>query len=258
MALSSSTESASNDAAERGKVDLMRKGLRLIQPGPAGVALGLKRNDRLIAINGIAFIGDLGSLNKRMKKTQNAFVAFTFMRENREWNVLTNTADLGRWGVCDAVEDTQRARVDPQTLENFELFVNHKREYDLQSLSPSNLAVLMTMLWLAQMRLWSPLMIIFAAVLVTLPIGIWIGLSVYGLASVYVWRSARELFRSDRVAKGFLPFAVVAATSEAEAHRVCGEIAPGLRFAYSGAPGASMKPDYYDELGSTSDEDGPT
>ncbi|TCP61395.1 hypothetical protein EV663_105113 [Rhodovulum bhavnagarense] len=206
--------------------------------GPAGRALGLRPGDRLIALNGLPLTGTARDLDARLGPDRPAQL-LVFRRDEITLPVLSDTARLGRWDEIMPPDPAPEARhIPPETMRNWELFRDGGTRYDLQPLDRPILALVATPLWLAHHRLWQPLAAHVAASACALPGGAWLSILVYLLGAVYVWRAARTLFRVNRMARGFVPFAVVAAPDGPGAQTLCDVLAPGCRHAYAAPPKA--------------------
>ncbi|PWR02557.1 hypothetical protein DKT77_10190 [Meridianimarinicoccus roseus] len=217
--------------------------LSLDAPGPHGAALGLRPGDLLTAVNGIAVGPSEAHLRARFGKAGTKTRALTFHRGTGCFNVLASRPDLGRWvplapepDVLRQIEREQSGRLYPDHMCNWEVYRNADGFYDLQPLRNSLLALLAAPVWLAQMRLWAPMAVMLAVVLVAIPTGWIMTTLMHVLASIYIWRAGPALFRADRIASGFRPQAIVAAAHERGAHQAYTAFDPKARFVYSVRP----------------------
>ncbi|PRY86481.1 hypothetical protein [Donghicola tyrosinivorans] len=231
-----STEPASNDTDSKSPP---AHRLKLKALDVAAIALGLKSGDELIAVNGLPFDGGEMQLRERFGR-KGITVALTFEREGRKFVVLASNPNLGTWtrgAEYDAAEAAKNAkRILPDGLINWEVYRDINDVYDLQQQRPSALAIALTPLWLAQMRLWTPLAIWVATIIVTAPIGLYVVLLTQVLAWTYFWNTGPEFFRRDRIARGMKPFMVIAASSEAKVHGYLKKEFPELHFVYDPVP----------------------
>lgn len=195
--------------------------------------LGLELRDMLIAVNGVPFAHDKAELPYRLTHLVRGRTALTFRRDGEDFTVIATTPALGAWDPVDAPSDIERRRLSPNVMTNWEIYVHDDGHYDLQPLTPSLVALLAAPFWLAQMRLWVPMATVLSVVIITLPFGFWMTAAVYGVASVYVWRMSQELFRADRIARGFSPYRVIAAPSEKAVHTYCEKSAKDLHYVYA-------------------------
>ncbi len=218
-----------------------RKGrhLELASLEVGSIALGLKVGDELIAVNGLPFDGSTQDLRARFGRGSPT-IALTFQREERKFVVLSNTPNLGRWKEgreydADQAEQTAR-RIIPEGMINWEIYRDANGVYDIQTQRPSNLAIGLTPLWYAQNRLWTPLAIWAATIIVTLPIGIWVVVLTQTLAWSYFWNTAPEFFRRDRIERGMTLLQVIAAKNETRVHQYIKREFPEMRFVYAALP----------------------
>lgn len=208
-------------------------GLKIQRPSEAGKSLGLRPGDQIVAINGVRFTGTIDLLRKRFSARRGVVCALTFQRGGKaEFDVLTPTPELGVWQAAEPAPKTERNRLYPQVMTNWEIFRGEDGVYDLQPLRAPLMALIAPPLWLAQARLWMPLGLLLASVILSLPAGPIMAGIVYALGSIYVWRAATAMFRADRMSHGLRPFAVVAAVNERGAHKACRQLHPTMRFAY--------------------------
>lgn len=200
-----------------------------------GARLLLQPGDILIAVNGVPFAHEEKELTAKVSTACKGKCALTFLRDTSEFTLLTTTMDLGVWEKYDAVKNVERKRISPGALNNWEIYRNEEGLYDLQVKAPSLFALVAAPLWLAQMRLWTPLATICAVLIITLPFGTWMATAVYGISCVYVWRNAQDLFKSDRITRGLEPFAVLAAPNEKSVHLLCQKFDSPMVFLFSKA-----------------------
>lgn len=137
----------------------------------------------------------------------------------------------GREYDADEAEKTAK-RILPEGLINWEVYQDDNGNYDLQTQRPSTLAIALTPLWFAQMRLWTPLAIWAATIIVTVPIGIWVVVLTQALAWSYFWNTAPEFFRRDRIERGMTLLQVIAAKNEQRVHLYMKREFPEMRFVY--------------------------
>lgn len=204
--------------------------LSLVSVRAAGRALGLRPGDMLLRIDGRAFDGRIASLLEAFREAPGGRCALSLRRAGRDWTVLAETPTLGRWRVapCDvAVPD-----IDTRGLRNWEVMTSAARQYDAQPQRPGWGAFLVPV-HLVQMRLWPPLAIWVALVLISLPLGWILGGAVQTLVWIYFWRAAPALVRADRAARGYRLWCVMAARSESDLHGQLAAGMPDLRFVHA-------------------------
>lgn len=217
--------------------EIERKGrhLALASLEVGSIALGLKVGDELVAVNGLPFDGSTQDLRNRFGRGTPT-IALTFQRDERKFVVLSRTPNLGQWKEgreydADEAEKTAK-RILPEGLINWEVYQDDNGNYDLQTQRPSTLAIALTPLWFAQMRLWTPLAIWAATIIVTVPIGIWVVVLTQALAWSYFWNTAPEFFRRDRIERGMTLLQVIAAKNEQRVHLYMKREFPEMRFVY--------------------------
>lgn len=196
------------------------------------INLGVRRGDTLVAINGVTFHGDPKALRERFAGQARRKHAFTLNREGREFTVLTDSHRLGEWFPVPAPAERERTRLYPEVMTNYEVFATRAGKYDMYPLRLNPVALWAMPFYLMQMRLWMPLAAVFAGVILSIPVGLWMAAVVYLLCSVYVWKSGMLLIRGDRVANGMRHVITVAAANEEQAHRAVHEFDPDLSYLY--------------------------
>ncbi len=221
----------------------VKKTLRLCEyrVNDAGAALGLRAGDVLAAINGKAFIGSSKELTERFIQANGKPLALTFLRGDIDITVLADHPNLGKWEAVPA-RPWNEARQDPASMRNWEVLRTDDGRYDLHPLTPGPLVLLVPPIWLLQNRLWVPAAAIVAAIAISAAIWWPIGALVYVLTGMILRRSGATLYRLDRVNMGMIPYAIVAAHSEAGAHAAYGKIDPKGRFYFGGASKDDTKP----------------
>lgn len=209
--------------------------LELIKVGTIGNSLGLRPGDKLVGIDGEPFTEGARELSRRFSPLETKRVALHFQRADLDLTVISVTPKLGRWRPCPAVGKPKLPKIDFDRIDNWEVLRSKDGRYDLFRHRVSPLTWMATPLWLAQMRLWPHLGGLFALVLLGWPAGWWASGILYGLAAVHVRRNYAQLIRSDRLSRGMLPYAVIAAETETAAHRTYTDMEPDDRFTF-GAP----------------------
>lgn len=213
--------------------------LLLSDPTPFGRQLGLQAGDRLVAING-------GPVDPRPELLKTRFAkglpaALQIERRGQRWLILSDSAALGRWRRDTApVMPDDTGPIDPAGLRNWEILRAPDGRYDLHPVAQPGLALVAPPLWLLQTRLWGPLALWAALVLVGLPAG-WPAMAgLHAITSVYFWKTGPALWRSDRAALGLHPDGVVAAATERAVHAHVRALHPGARYLH--LPARAMAP----------------
>lgn len=209
-------ENGANNPTDESVAELYTVGLKSLTAH--GARLMLQPGDILIAVNGVPFAHEEKDLTPKVSTAGKGRCALTFLRDDDEFTLLTDTMDLGIWEKFPAVQTAQTKRISPGALNNWAIYRNGEGLYDIQCLAPSLFALVAAPFWLAQMRIWTPLATVCAVAIITLPFGNWIAATVYGICCIYVWRNANDLFKTDRIARGLEPYKIVAAPNEKSVH----------------------------------------
>lgn len=214
--------------------------LVLDRAGPGALALGLRSGDVLVALDGVPFTGGPRELAAQFLPTPRRH-ALTFDRRGLRRTVLCDTHRIGSWTrreVETAPVAAEDAALNPERLRNWVVFRGLDHEYDAQPVGRPLLALIAPPLWLSQMRLWNGLAVWACLLAMAVPAG-WIAvLIVEILTGLYFWRCGPALFRSQRMARGMRPFAVLAARDEASLDIAVRAIEPRLRSVYTARPDA--------------------
>lgn len=214
-------------------------GLILSRPDAAGRALGLIAGDMLVALNGLPFDGTESTLFSRFSGGR--LIALTFQRGKTERLVLARRADLGLWRKGPSLIKSEGGyrRLYPQAMQNWEIWRSGEGLYDVEPASRSLTLALLPPLWLANRRLWGPLAIWAALGLPAIAMGLWPAIVMQALINAYFWREGKAMLRADRLARGFEPWAVLAAASETALHSQIMKIDPNMRYVYRAQAGAT-------------------
>ncbi|MBR9649666.1 hypothetical protein [Thalassovita aquimarina] len=209
--------------------------LELTRVSGIGQSLGLRPGDKLVGLDGMPFTDGARELARRFSPMETKKVALHFQRADLDLTVISVTPMLGRWRPCPAVGNPKLPQIDTDRVENWEVLRSQDGRYDLFRHRASPLIWFAAPIWLAHMRLWPYLGGMIALVMLGWPAGWWASALLYVLASAYVRRNYAQLIRSDRLARGLVPFAVVAAHSESAAHATYANMEPDDRFAFGNA-----------------------
>lgn len=211
--------------------------LSLSVANPAGAALCLRAGDLLLAVNGNAFTGSEDDLTLRVAQAKGGTVALTFDRGGQKITVLSQTAKLGDWEEVPVVGTPyDGVRINPDMLTNWEILRDGQGQFDLQPLRGSILALIAPPVWMLQMRLWVPGSALVAAAMVAAAVSPLMFLAVYLTAGLHLWYSGARYFRKDRIARGLMPFVVLAAPNERMALAAFQKLSPESRFIFAPAP----------------------
>jgi hypothetical protein len=201
-----------------------------------GHALGLRRGDELVAIDGRAPPASL-----RVTSDSRQRHVLTIRRDEAVWPLLSDRLDLGQWERFAATEAPPKPEWNADTLCNWEIIVHPNGRHDLFAASPSWLALLVPGLWLAQQRMWTWLATLAAALAVALPAGWLVMVAIWVLAGMHMWRSGVDHLRADRAQHGWRRVGVMAARSEQEAVALWKSVHPDASFVFDG-PVAAVQP----------------
>jgi len=202
--------------------------LVLAQSSLVARASGLRPGDLLIALNGRAITGDPRTVLAGIKRGQTGQSQLRLRRAAEDWDLVADPRQLGRWraGRTDMPPGPLPAR---KALRNWDVMVTPDGVYDVQMQAPRALALLVPV-YLVQMRLWGPLAIWGATLLIGLAPGlIWAGI-IQAVFALYIWRAGPMLVRADRQAQGLRMWRVMAAPDEAALHRQIAQSLPDWRF----------------------------
>ncbi|KGM87794.1 hypothetical protein rosmuc_02532 [Roseovarius mucosus DSM 17069] len=208
--------------------------LALTSVNPQGKSLGLRSGDILLRVDGQLVDGKTKDIQALFKNQPERARLMWIYRDGQVWPILGRSAILGRWRVTPKPEGiTALPEHRPaDRWQNFEVMIGPDESYDAQPRTPSTIALLPP-LYMIQMRLWTPLILWAALMLVSIPLGWIAGAALQVLICVYFWRAAPMLVRADRTARGFRLWRVVAAKSERDLHRQMTTLAPDMRFVHA-------------------------
>lgn len=209
--------------------------LKDLPAGSAGIGLGLRPGDLLVAVNGKGFTGDHATL-RVMFGSGARDMALTFRRGLAEFTVLATTPDPGRWDPVPAPpDDGGRRRIDPALLRNWEVMRANDGSYDIFPHRLPATGLIVPQLWLMQMRLWLPCAMLVAAVAAGVIVHPLLALAVQAAGAAHLnWAHAIYL-RLDRRTRGLDFQMVVAARGEAAAHAAYRAVQPEDRYLFAGA-----------------------
>jgi hypothetical protein len=207
----------------------------------AGAALGLRKDDILVAIDGVEWRGSVTALRARMAGADRPAV-LTFRRGETGLNVLATTSDLGQWQNTPAAPAPFGLPTMTDRMCNWEVMLHPDGSHDLIALRPALLALVAPPLWLAQMRLWTLLATLGAAMAIALPGGALLVGFVWAAAGLHLWRAGDRHLRVARMAEGCRKIGVVAAVSEHDARAAWAAVSPGARFRFDAGPATAEHP----------------
>lgn len=199
----------------------------------AGLALGLRPGDMLLAVNGRTFSEGVKSLNQRFAVARGRQLALTFQRGTAVFMVLSRTPALGSWVEEEGEPQFDGERQDPEMLTNWDILVTEDGEYDLFPRKPSLMTIVCPPLWLLQARLWAPMAAITSAIVVAGLIWLPLGAIVWALTGFHIRHSGPAMVRADRLSRGMEHSAIVAAMTETQAHESYRKLQPDAQFIFA-------------------------
>lgn len=190
----------------------------LSRPNAAARDLGLVAGDMLIAINGVPLTGSEHEIKTRIRERRKS--ALTFMRGKQHRILLADSPYLGIWrhGPDLVKPPVSEGRIHPDAMQNWEIYRASDGCYDLHPAKPTPLLLIAPPLWLSEKRLWSGLAMWIALSLPALAAGLWIGAGLLLILNLYFWHTGQAMLRADRIARGFMPYAVLAGINEKTIH----------------------------------------
>jgi len=223
--------------------DMPARTLRLHRCGArdSGNALGLRRGDVLVGLDGAAWRGSPDAFRARFSAAGQP-IALTFRRGDSHFTVLADRPDLGPWESVPADAAPAALPAGVERLCNWEILVHPDGSHDLVALRPSLLALLAPLLWLAQMRLWTLSATLAAGMAVALPGGALLVAGVWIASGLHLWRTGDKHLRAARLAEGYRKVGVIAAMHEDEARVAWTALEPDARFRFDRKPARDTAP----------------
>lgn len=188
---------------------------------------GLRKGDRLLAVNGKPFLGTPTQLVQRIERRRpGEQIVLRFARGTAIWDLVSTTARFGRWKTHDLPADAPEADgAGPEAglphvedLTNWLIYARHDGVYDVCPVKLPWTAMIPPFHFL-QLRLWMPLGLYLGLMGLAVPLGALAGPVLAVATHLYFWRAANRLFHLDRSAAGFRLTRLIAARSEKDLHR---------------------------------------
>lgn len=216
--------------------------LSLEKATPYARAMGLRRGDCLVGLRGKPVEGDARTALARLRAAPQTPVHLTFQRTDEQWDLICQPRHLGRWSAVTHTNLSVPLRADTR-LRNWEIWADADGVYDVQAQAPS-LAGLLGPVYLLHMRLWGPLAVWAGVMTLGLGLGLVWAILFQALLSIYIWRAGPVMVKTDRLARGFRPWRVIACRHEKEVHDKIRQLAPDLRFCHTPqAPAIASAPE---------------
>ena len=215
--------------------------------GRAAVALRIKENDVLVAIDGELFLGDMETLKAAFEDydpTMQDDVAWliTFWRDGIFFNVCFQTplrADFDFVSPEEAAEVSegfQKLQFGPiEDYQNFEIFRDLRKNAAMHPTKPDPSAAYVPLLWMLGNRLYYPMLaitIIYIATILTHSLLFILG---YILVGLYVRRAQLNLLRSYHLFEDKFYWLTIGATNETQARENCRSLDSGVLFPFDKA-----------------------
>lgn len=210
----------------------MREGrqLVLLRARRSAVTMGLKAGDVLFSVDGTPPLGE-----KRLPAGPGADglpPLLGLMRDGEPRFVRAIPRDLGRWRDDKSTLEREGLPEMPLHALNWEVWTGGENSYDALRSRPG-LEAAFVPFYLAKMRLWEPLALWGAIVVLSMMLGVVLGTLVQLSAWLLFWRVAPDLVRKEWVAQGLRPGLVLAAPSERVLHSEVARLLPQLRFRHA-------------------------
>lgn len=213
--------------------------LPLSAPTLLARGLGLRRGDTLVGLGGKPLPRDPAKARAMVRQATTAPRLATFRRGAEYWSVMCDTSCLGRWSATPVPGSVPADLPDPFGARNWEIMVHRDGLYDVQPQGPTLMGILVPF-HLVNARLWPVLALWTGLSLLCVFAGWAIGTALWVLICFYFWRAGPTFVRSDRQARGFGPWRVMAARGERALHAEMARVAPHLRNIHAPAPQAEV------------------
>jgi hypothetical protein len=208
----------------------------------AGHALALRRGDVLVGVDGTPWRGSADALGARLSGAERP-LALSFLRGDVLFSVLSDRADLGLWDSAPVPPGPHALPQGTARLGNWVILQGPDERFEPVDSRHSLLALAFPALWLAQMRMWTWLATLAAALVVALAGGPLLVAVVWMASGIHLWRNGAAHLLADRHAAGFVRAGVLAAASENEARAIWSRLSPGARFRFDPAQAAPAAPE---------------
>lgn len=203
-----------------------------------GKALRLQADDVIVAIDGQLFQGSIEDFLDILDECdEEVGVLLTIWRKGVIYNIIARgplggTFEHVRADIAEQVSrDFETADIGPRAdYEIFEVLRDLHRNAEIIETRPSEVAVYLPPVWLAQNRLWEPLLAVSAIYGVTFAVHWVVFVFAAILLGLYFKRAQIALLRSFAIYRDKQMWLIVAARSMLEAQQVARKFDPKMRF----------------------------
>ena len=203
-----------------------------------GKALRLQADDVIVAIDGQLFQGSIDDFLDILDECdEEVGVLLTIWRKGVIYNIIARgplggTFEHVRAEIAEQVSrDFETADIGPRAdYEIFEVLRDLHRNAEIIETRPSEVAVYLPPVWLAQNRLWEPLLAVSAIYGVTFAVHWVVFVFAAILLGLYFKRAQIALLRSFAIYRDKQMWLIVAARSMLEAQQVARKFDPKMRF----------------------------
>ena len=197
----------------------------------------LKMDDVIVAVDGTEFRANSDNLVDLLSSEDNGQWLLTIWRSGEFFEIFTR-GPLG--GVLKFTSDeetkiiaskfAERPLVEKSEFKTFEVLKNMHKKCDVYDTTFSQTAVFLPPVWLAQNRMWEPLIAVMSVYLITFNVNILLFIISSILIAVYFKQGQITMRRSYSMFQDFQMWAIVAATDEASVQQTCRTFDPHCDF----------------------------
>ena len=200
-------------------------------------ALKLKMEDVIVAVDGTEFRANSDNLVDLLSSEDNGQWLLTIWRSGEFFEIFTR-GPLGGVLKFTSEEETkiiaskfvERPVVEKSEFRTFEVLKDMHKKCDVYDTTFSQTAVVLPPVWLAQNRMWEPLIAVMSVYLITFNVNILLFIISSILIAVYFKQGQITMRRSYSMFQDFQMWAIVAATDEASVQQTCRTFDPHCDF----------------------------
>ncbi len=203
-------------------------------------ALKLKMDDVIVAVDGAEFRSSSDNLVDLLSSEDNGQWLLTISRSGEFFEIFTR-GPLG--GVLKFTTEEEakiisskfadRPLIEKSEFKTFEILKNIQKKCDLYDTTFSQTAVVLPPVWLAQNRMWEPLIAVMSVYLITFNVNILLFIISSILIAIYFKQGQITIRRSYSMFQDFQMWAIIAATDEASVQQTCRTFDPQCDFVKS-------------------------